>query len=897
MRRAKTVHLVTISRSPTASVPVTPSPAGSSNWIVLKFGGTSVSTRARWDRIAAIARDWRERGKHVLIVVSALSGITDELKALTQAADSDARAAVREAIVARHEAMIADLALGDHAPIHYWLERLAALAANPRADAGALPWQAEVLALGELMSSTLGVGYLRERHGLAARWLDAREHLLSVPLPNQNAWGRYLSASVPAVSDAALAAALAERGELFITQGFMARNEDGQTVILGRGGSDTSASYFGALLKAEKVEIWTDVAGMFSANPRQVPNARLLSRLDYEEAQEIATTGAKVLHPRCINPLREARVTLVIKDTNHPEMAGTEIAAIAVDAAPSVKAISSRSGITLISMESIGMWQQVGFLADVFEFFKRHGLSIDLVGTSETNVTVSLDPTENLVNTDVLSTLCTDLAKVCRVKVIAPCAAITLVGRGMRSMLHRLSGVLAEFGPLRVHLISQSSNNLNLTFVVDEEVAADLVPRLHELLIRAEAMRVEDAAVFGPSWRDLYKADPGARAPPWWLARRAELVELAAMGTPRYVYDLTTVRGRARSLNAFHVPSAGSELGLHAVDKWFYAIKANAHPALLGEIAAQGFGLECVSPGELERAAPIAARANVPLLFTPNFAPREEYAAGFSRGAIVTLDNLHPLAHWGEDFAGREIIVRLDLGVGRGHHDKVKTGGAKSKFGLALDELDEFQRLARQHGARIFGLHAHLGSGILDVAHWRDVYVQLASIGEKIGSVRILNIGGGLGVPARGDEQPLDLAALGASLTEVKTAYPQFELWAEPGRYLVADAGVVLARVTQLKRKGGVRYVGIDCGMNSLIRPALYEAYHEIVNLSRIDDAAGDLVQVVGPICESGDVLGSNRRLPPTLEGDVVLIAQAGAYGAAMASHYNLRDPAAEIVL
>jgi len=897
VRRAKTVHPVTISRSPTASVPVTPSPAGSSNWIVLKFGGTSVSTRARWDRIAAIARDWRERGKHVLIVVSALSGITDELKALTQAADSDARAAVREAIVARHEAMIADLALGDHAPIHYWLERLAALAANPRADAGALPWQAEVLALGELMSSTLGVGYLRERHGLAARWLDAREHLLSVPLPNQNAWGRYLSASVPAVSDAALAAALAERGELFITQGFMARNEDGQTVILGRGGSDTSASYFGALLKAEKVEIWTDVAGMFSANPRQVPNARLLSRLDYEEAQEIATTGAKVLHPRCINPLREARVTLVIKDTNHPEMAGTEIAAIAVDAAPSVKAISSRSGITLISMESIGMWQQVGFLADVFEFFKRHGLSIDLVGTSETNVTVSLDPTENLVNTDVLSTLCTDLAKVCRVKVIAPCAAITLVGRGMRSMLHRLSGVLAEFGPLRVHLISQSSNNLNLTFVVDEEVAADLVPRLHELLIRAEAMRVEDAAVFGPSWRDLYKADPGARAPPWWLARRAELVELAAMGTPRYVYDLTTVRGRARSLNAFHVPSAGSELGLHAVDKWFYAIKANAHPALLGEIAAQGFGLECVSPGELERAAPIAARANVPLLFTPNFAPREEYAAGFSRGAIVTLDNLHPLAHWGEDFAGREIIVRLDLGVGRGHHDKVKTGGAKSKFGLALDELDEFQRLARQHGARIFGLHAHLGSGILDVAHWRDVYVQLASIGEKIGSVRILNIGGGLGVPARGDEQPLDLAALGASLTEVKTAYPQFELWAEPGRYLVADAGVVLARVTQLKRKGGVRYVGIDCGMNSLIRPALYEAYHEIVNLSRIDDAAGDLVQVVGPICESGDVLGSNRRLPPTLEGDVVLIAQAGAYGAAMASHYNLRDPAAEIVL
>src|SRR5260221_357342 len=186
------------------------------------------------------------------------------------------------------------------------------------------------------------------------RWherLAAREHLHAQPLPNQNAWGRYLSVSVPTAPDPVLSEALAARGALFITQGFIARNANGETVILGRGGSDTSASYFGALLKAAKVEIWTDVAGMFSANPRQVPNARLLARLDYEEAQEIATTGAKVLHPRCINPVREARVPLVIKDTNHPDLAGTEIVAGAADVAPSIKAISSRRGLTLISME------------------------------------------------------------------------------------------------------------------------------------------------------------------------------------------------------------------------------------------------------------------------------------------------------------------------------------------------------------------------------------------------------------------------------------------------------------------------------------------------------------------------------------------------------------------
>ena len=194
-------------------------------------------------------------------------------------------------------------------------------------------------------------------------------------------------------------ARFASAPRLLITQGFIARAEDGGTAILGRGGSDTSAAYFGALLQARRVEIWTDVPGMFSANPRQVPDARLLARLDYEEAQEIASTGAKVLHPRCIHPCREARVPIWIRDTERPHMPGTVIDHRAATL-PGVKAISSRRGIVLVSMETIGMWQQVGFLADVFERFKRRGLSIDLIGSSEANVTVSLDPSDNLVNSE-----------------------------------------------------------------------------------------------------------------------------------------------------------------------------------------------------------------------------------------------------------------------------------------------------------------------------------------------------------------------------------------------------------------------------------------------------------------------------------------------------------------
>ena len=874
------------------SASASPATAASMPWVVIKFGGTSVSTRPRWENIARIARAHRDRGRRVLIVVSALSGITDQLKRIAESGRDEA--AAREAqvtVVERHFALFRDLELPLRNALEGWLARLDQRIADPRREVGDLAWQAEVFALGELMSSTLGAAFLTAQ-GLPARWLDAREHLLAQPLPNQGAWARHLSATVPAAPDAAFAEALAMRGDVFITQGFIARDADGGTVLLGRGGSDTSAGYFGAMLKAACVEIWTDVPGMFSANPRLVPDARLLSGLDYEEAQEIATTGAKVLHPRAIGPLRRAGVPLAIKDTNRPELEGTIIRAAAPDAAPCVKAISARKGVTLVSMETVGMWQQVGFLADVFAEFKKHGLSVDLIGSAETNVTVSLDPSENLVTSDVLSALAADLARICRVKVIAPCAAITLVGRGMRSMLHRLSGVLAEFGALDVHLISQSSNNLNLTFVVDEALVEDLIPRLHALLIRADAMRVEDGAVFGPGWRELAGETGAETAPAWWRTERSRLLELAREYSPRYVYSLAKVRAQARALRGTRLDAAP------AVDRWFYAIKANPHPAILRALDEEGFDFECVSWGEVE-----AVRAAIPgidparILFTPNFAPREEYAAALALGAMVTVDGLHPLEHWGELFAGRDIVLRVDLGSGHGHHAKVRTGGEGAKFGLALDRLDAFRSLAREHGTRIVALHAHLGSGILDPSHWRGVHAQLASLAESFDGVVALDVGGGLGVPSRGDEAPLDPAALFAGLAEVRAAYPQFAVWMEPGRFLVAEAGVLLARVTQVRGKGRTHYVGVDAGMNSLLRPALYDAWHRIVNLTRLDEPASTMVQVVGPICETGDVLGANRRLPECREGDVILIAQAGAYGAVMASRYNLREPAEEVVL
>lgn len=863
-------------------------PASDDRWLVLKFGGTSVSKRTRWDNIGKLAAARaREFDARVLVVVSALSGVTNELTAIADgAADSAERIAKLDA---RHREFVAGLDLDAGAVLGERLAALHALLADPRAPARTLDWQAEVLGQGELLSSTIGAAYLRSK-GLDIGWMDARDWLdAQPPQPNQSAWAQRLSVNCRWQGSADWRVHFAAQPtRLLITQGFISRHQDGGTAILGRGGSDTSAAYFGALLGAQRVEIWTDVPGMFSANPREVPDARLLTRLDYYEAQEIATTGAKVLHPRALRPCRNSGVPMAILDTERPHLPGTSIDDTA-EPVPGVKAISRRNGIVLVSMEGIGMWQQVGFLADVFALFKKHGLSVDLIGSAETNVTVSLDPSENLVNTDVLTALSADLSAICRVKVIVPCAAITLVGRGMRSLLHKLQDVWAMFGRENVHLISQSSNDLNLTFVVDEAAADGMLPKLHAALIDSGAMPVYEEAVFGPRWREI-EGTLRPRPVPWWTAQaeRSALLQLAQAGTPRYAYHLPTVRARAAQLKA-----------IAAVDRRYFAVKANPHPEILRTLAEEGFGLECVSLGEIERvfeALPGFDPRRV--LFTPSFAPIAEYEAALARGVTVTVDNVELLRRWPEVFRGRALWLRIDLGHGDGHHEKVNTGGKEAKFGLSAQRVEEFAQAARALDVRITGLHAHLGSGIETIGHWQEVVDELAGFARRIGSVEVLDIGGGLPIPYSDDDEPFDLDAWATGLAAIKAVHPAFKLAIEPGRFLVAEAGVLLARATQVVEKDGVLRVGLDAGMNALIRPALYDAWHDIHNLSRLDAGDARDFDVVGPICESSDLFGHRVKLSAATEpGDVMLIADAGAYGFSMASAYNLRTLPAEDVL
>jgi diaminopimelate decarboxylase/aspartate kinase len=452
-------------------------------------------------------------------------------------------------------------------------------------------------------------------------------------------------------------------------------------------------------------------------------------------------------------------------------------------------------------------------------------------------------------------------------------------------VLHEIGPAFDVFEELPIHHVSQAASDLNLSIVVEEGQSRRIIQALHEHLVQP----ARDDAVFGPTWEELRDTapPPAPRPEPWWARKRERLVAIARERSSAYVYDLETVRGAIARLQS-----------VRGVGRVLFAMKANSNPDVLRVVHDAGLGFECVSPGEIRRVLELFPGIDRQrILFTPNFAPREEYAFGLEHGVWLTLDNLFPLREWGAMFRGRELFLRVDTGHGHGHHEHVRTAGVHSKFGIPMFELAEARGLAREAGARIVGLHAHTGSGILSADNWQNVARILGSAATDFPDLRILDLGGGLGVPEKRDGRALDLDALGASLEEIRAAWPAYELWLEPGRYVIAEAGVLVTTVTQTKGKGDVQYVGVSTGMNSLIRPALYGAYHEIANISRWGEHAGDLVNVVGPNCESGDRLGTERLLPACREGDVLAIANAGAYGYVMSSRYNLREPAAEVAI
>ncbi len=859
-----------------------PDPAAP-RWRVLKFGGSSVASATHWPHIVDTVRAALDDQAHLVIVVSALRGITDLLEVQTQPDSDQDSGAVLDEVRQRHEALAEQLEL-DKLNLEEQYEALKNCLNHPELHQDVAA-QAQLMSQGEHLSSRFTVQMLKH-FGIDCEWLDAREVLHCAPDPNRGRSSEYLSAHCPALPDRPLQKRLGQRARCYVMPGFMAAGASGETVLLGRGGSDTSATSTAAVLEAERVEIHSDVPGLFSADPRRTPTARLLKLVSYREAQELAAMGAKALHPRSLVPLARDRVPMWLCQVDRPDIVGTRITPEARDHGAQVKAIVQRKGITLVALEGINMWQQVGFLADIFGEFKALGLSVDQVSTSESNVTITLDPGANVTDQATLRELSRRLEKHCKVEILPDCATVSLVGLGIRTILHRLGPALEVFEQRRIFQVSQAANDLNLTFVVESRHADRLVQQLHQQVIPGGA---GGDSVFGPTWEQLFRrTDPETSRPPWWRRQTAQLRELMKGRDCAYVYQLEEVRAAARRL-----------LALDSVDRVLYSMKANPHPDILRALAETGLGAECVSLAEARYALEsVPDLSTDDLLLTTNFASRQELRQARELGLRITVDNVYILEHWGSDLAGSEIFLRLDPGSGLGHHKMVRTAGSNAKFGIPLDELTRAKRLADAHDIRISGLHAHTGSGILHPDNWHRTLETLGEAARELREVQVVNLGGGLGVPDRADELPLDLTGLDLGLKKLKQDLIRpIQVWLEPGRYLVSEAGVLIARVNQTKGKGEVQYVGVATGMNSLIRPALYGAWHEIVNLTRLGEPGDQVYNVVGPICETGDILGLDRLLPESREGDLLLIANTGAYGASMASRYNLREPAEELVL
>jgi diaminopimelate decarboxylase len=370
---------------------------------------------------------------------------------------------------------------------------------------------------------------------------------------------------------------------------------------------------------------------------------------------------------------------------------------------------------------------------------------------------------------------------------------------------------------------------------------------------------------------------------------------IARFGSPLYVYDLAVVRARARALKA--------AIGWKPFQP-LYAIKANPCPAVAGAIVAEGFGVDAVSPGEVALALRLGV-APGRVLYTENNMTDAEQAEALAQGVLINCGSLDRLERVGRA-GGKEAAVRFNPDVGAGAHEKICTAGPLTKFGVHFTQVDEVLRIERETGVRVVGCHMHIGSGILDAEVYARAMTVIFAVAARLPHLRFVDVGGGIGIPYRG-EPAMDLAALGAKASALMAQFcarygRELELRLEPGRYLVAEAGTLLTTVTSVKANPdtpeakGRTYVGCDTGFNHLVRVAMYDAFHRIDNLTRPDAPAAE-VDVVGNICESGDVFARARSLPLPRPGDLLAIRDAGAYGMAMASTYNTRPLPAEVVL
>lgn len=443
--------------------------------VVAKFGGTSVADFDAMNRSAdVVLSDANVR----LVVLSASAGITNLLVALAEGLEPTERQAKLDAIRAIQNAVLERLAnpavIRDE--IERLLENLAALAEAASAETSTALTD-ELVSHGELMSTLLFVEILRERQ-VAAQWFDVRKVMRT-----SDRFGR-AEPDVAALSELAtqqLAPRLSEG--LVITQGFIGSESKGRTTTLGRGGSDYTAALLGEALHATRVDIWTDVPGIYTTDPRVVPAAKRIDEIAFEEAAELATFGAKVLHPATLLPAVRSDIPVFVGSSKDPKAGGTLVCNETANP-PLFRALALRRKQTLLTLHSLNMLHSRGFLAEVFGILARHNISVDLITTSEVSVALTLDTTGSTSTGDTLLTqsLLMELSALCRVEVEENLALIALIGNDLSKACGVGKEVFGVLEPFNIRMICYGASSHNLCFLVPGTEAEQVVQKLHHNL-------------------------------------------------------------------------------------------------------------------------------------------------------------------------------------------------------------------------------------------------------------------------------------------------------------------------------------------------------------------------------------------------------------------------------
>lgn len=364
--------------------------------------------------------------------------------------------------------------------------------------------------------------------------------------------------------------------------------------------------------------------------------------------------------------------------------------------------------------------------------------------------------------------------------------------------------------------------------------------------------------------------------------------------TPTYVTDAAIITAQYQKIQ--------SAFNAHGPTTIRYACKANSNPEILKLLHSLGSHADCVSPGEVALCLKVGFKPEQ-IMFTGTNPRNDELEYLAKSGVAINLDSLSMARRFPKDQA-RHFSIRINPRVGAGHHEHVITGHEETKFGLHENDLPKLADFLKSRGDKITGLHAHIGSGIMDEAPYLVLIDELARISKFLADhcgmpITHIDIGGGYGIPYEPNETPLDITVVATAIWKrIDELFPKRpHLAIEPGRFIIAESTYLLTRINTVKETPRIIFLGVDAGFNTLVRPTMYDAYHHIVAATHMDQPANMHYTICGPICETGDILGSKRALPTCAEGDLLAICDAGAYGFAMASRYNTRGLPAEVLV